>query len=399
MDVDDGRHFRNTLDDRSSPPGWEKAVRKVLPEAIQEICAGEHAKPSVYTGEGGVAFALLHLARRGHQVPESSALPRLEAGERRFDSRRVTLLEGRPGNIALQVCARWRSGQRAEAAALVSRLASLADTARRLSPGECEVLYGRCGFLGALLLVRRELAGDECGRPIAEPAAVLVREIVAAGKQNSRRGWPLYYEWHDKCYFGGAHGMAGILLTLLQLPAELEAADPNAFALVRSTADRLLEQRFRSGNIPSSDGNQKDKCVHWCHGAPGFVPLLIRLAEVYDEPRYLALAREMGDVVWMRGLLSEKGLGLCHGIPGNGYALLCLHRATQDNLWLRRAQHFAAFAVEKKRELAPLADRPFSLFEGLAGAVCFWVDVLHATFISADRGSAADKVLFPCYEF
>lgn len=28
--------------------------------------------------------------------------------------------------------------------------------------------------------------------------------------------------------------------------------------------------------------------------------------------------------VWIRGLL-RKGLGLCHGIPGNGFALLKLH--------------------------------------------------------------------------
>ncbi|RTG84682.1 uncharacterized protein DC041_0005894 [Schistosoma bovis] len=28
---------------------------------------------------------------------------------------------------------------------------------------------------------------------------------------------PLMFEWHDKCYLGGAHGFAGILTTLLKV--------------------------------------------------------------------------------------------------------------------------------------------------------------------------------------
>merc|ERR1711879_565555 len=71
-----------------------------------------------------------------------------------------------------------------------------------------------------------------------------------------------------------------------------------------------------------------------------------------------------------------KGLGLCHGIPGNGYALLVLYRETKNTVWLHRAQHFAATAADNREELEPLADRPYSLFEGTAGAVCFWSETL-----------------------
>ena len=35
-------------------------------------------------------------------------------------------------------------------------------------------------------------------------------------------------------------------------------------------------------------------------------------------------SKKPGAKVWIRGLL-RKGLGLCHGIPGNGFALLKLH--------------------------------------------------------------------------
>jgi hypothetical protein len=38
---------------------------------------------------------------------------------------------------------------------------------------------------------------------------------------------------------------------------------------------------------------------------------------------YLAAASRAADTLWERGLL-RKGVGLCHGIAGNGYAFLSL---------------------------------------------------------------------------
>ncbi len=46
--------------------------------------------------------------------------------------------------------------------------------------------------------------------------------------------------------------------------------------LVRRTVHKLLQIRFPSGNLPSSLGSEKDVLVHWCHGAPGLVPLLVK---------------------------------------------------------------------------------------------------------------------------
>ena len=220
-----------------------------------------------------------------------------------------------------------------------------------------------------------------------------MRQVVASGKRNARDGWPLYFEWHDKCYLGGAHGIAGILHTLAQLPEELAAAGQDTASLICRSADKLLDGRFVSGNLPSSLGSGKDRLVQFCHGPTGAVPLMLRLASVYNEPRYLREAKELGQVIWRRGLLSTKGLGLCHGIPGNGFALLALYRQTQDEVWLNRALHFALFACDHQRDLSQQADRPHSLFEGLAGAACFWGSVLCAA--SGDARMAG----FPCYDF
>lgn len=44
--------------------------------------------------------------------------------------------------------------------------------------------------------------------------------VLESGKYLSKRrklGVPLAYEWHDKNYFGAAHGISGILTMLLQV--------------------------------------------------------------------------------------------------------------------------------------------------------------------------------------
>jgi hypothetical protein len=50
--------------------------------------------------------------------------------------------------------------------------------------------------------------------------------------------------------------------------------------LIRPTVDYLQGIRFPSSNFPSSLGNNTDKLVQWCHGAPGVVFLF---AEAYKE--------------------------------------------------------------------------------------------------------------------
>lgn len=387
MDVEDGRHFRNVMDDNHPPADWEAKLLRAITDGTVDLLQASHSKGSVYTGAAGVAYVLLDLATSGlHEDPPAAcreALRRLEEAEAACDPRRVTLLEGQAGCVALKAWAHNVLEQHALEEQCIRRLSQLADRATALPDGECEVLYGRCGFLGAVLLVRQRL---EDPRLLAAPAAELVRQVITTGQRQARDGWPLYYEWHEKCYLGAAHGIAGILHTLLQLPAELALAGSDAANLVRTTAEKLMDCRFRSGNLPSSLGNSKDRLVQFCHGATGMVSLALRLSTDSKDSHHKELAQQFGQTVWIRGLL-RKGLGLCHGIPGNGFALLKLH---PGELWLNRALHFAVFAIEHKDDLLPEADRPYSLFEGLAGAVCFWVAALKAA-----RGSSVN---FPCYD-
>ena len=58
-----------------------------------------------------------------------------------------------------------------------------------------------------------------------------------------------------------------------------------------------------------------------------------------------------------------QGVGLCHGISGNAYALLSAHRMTGDARRLRQASQFGAFMAQHWAQLLSVPDRPLSLFE------------------------------------
>lgn len=79
-----------------------------------------------------------------------------------------------------------------------------------------------------------------------------------------------------------------------------------------------------------------------------------------------------GEAVWERGLVT-KGLGICHGITGNAWPLLLLG----DDQRISRALAMMVHAIDiPPMGSAPYRtpDNPYSLFEGLAGAVCAWAD-------------------------
>jgi hypothetical protein len=60
-----------------------------------------------------------------------------------------------------------------------------------------------------------------------------------------------------------------------------DTLDPKETKAIRQTLDWMLtSQRFSSGNLRSSVGSDRDKLVHWCHGAPGAVYLYVEAAKV-----------------------------------------------------------------------------------------------------------------------
>lgn len=124
-------------------------------------------------------------------------------------------------------------------------------------------------------------------------------------------------------------------------------------------------------------GNSINILVHWCHGAPGAIYLLIKAYLLFNDEKYLIACHRAAELVWHKGLLL-KGPGICHGVAGNGYVSLIMYRLTKNPKYLYRAMQFAQFLTRPEfLRYARHPDRPFSLYEGLAGTVCFLIDLIH----------------------
>ncbi|CAI5530388.1 unnamed protein product [Closterium sp. Naga37s-1] len=248
---------------------------------------------------------------------------------------------------------------------------------------------------------------------------------------------PLMFAWHGKRYWGAAHGLAGIAHTLLLGAGHMgqvgqvgrvgevaaaeaeegageegrEAAEEGGGEAV-AVLEWMVGGRLPSGNYPSSDEKRlaaagvgagraaaggADRLVQWCHGAPGVAMALAHAATSHPSRQHLlAAAVAAGEVAWQRGLLRK--MGLCHGIAGNAYAFLSLHRAASalhatslqetttsalppPSTHLHRAHAFAAFLLAHRQRLAHAAllhcgDRPFSLMEGLGGVACLFLHLV-----------------------
>lgn len=354
----DGRCVVHQFNDHQEPADFHSTASTGLTDLLNRVGRQQNiADESIYTGYLGLVLATRLMRQIGFDVEQ---MPLQEYQP----SRRCTFLTGSAGYFALQtVLTEGRTG--------LQDLLELGQQVQAMPLEDCELLYGRTGYLYALLFVRRQLGSEHFAHDIV---SALVEQIVQEGRR--QRGEILQWAWHGKAYFGAVHGMAGILYVLLH--CQLSEIGPHLQA-IQKTADWLIANgRMDNGNFRSSLHSQSD-LIHFCHGAPGTIPLLVKLAHFFPHAgQYLRIAQEAGEVVWQRGLLATKGPGLCHGIPGNACALLDMYRLTADKKWLHRAQHFCLFAVQHMDGLLPHADHPYSLFEGATGALYALAATLHA---------------------
>ena len=126
------------------------------------------------------------------------------------------------------------------------------------------------------------------------------------------------------------HGIAGIFYVLLSCEEELLHCCINAFLLIGTTVDlvmtRYAHHTATTCNIFSSaKPEDSDRLVHFCHGATGWIPLLLKMSMRWkgeQAAHYLDLAKRCGETVWERGILVSKGPGLCHGLGGSICAMV-----------------------------------------------------------------------------
>ncbi|KFV50828.1 LanC-like 1, partial [Tyto alba] len=213
--------------------------------------------------------------------------------------------------------------------------------------------------------------------------------VVASGESLAKRRnftakSPLMYEWYQEYYVGAAHGLAGIYYYLMQ--PGLGVSQVKLHNTVKPSVDYLCQLKFPSGNYPPCIDDTRDLLVHWCHGAPGVIYMLVQAYKVFGEQQYLNDALQCAEVIWQHGLL-KKGYGLCHGTAGNAYGFLALYNLTQNMKYLYRACKFAEWCLSYGQHGCRTPDTPFSLFEGMAGTIYFLADLLVPT-----------KARFPAFE-
>lgn len=214
--------------------------------------------------------------------------------------------------------------------------------------------------------------------------AVLVSGENLSRKFRVQNQSPLMYEWYQELYVGAAHGLAGIYYYLMQ--PGFVGVEEHVHRLVKPSVDHVCRLKFPSGNYPPCIGDDRDLLVHWCHGAPGVIYMLLQAHRVFGGSQYLVDALQCGELVWHFGLL-KKGYGLCHGAAGNAYAFLALYRQTQDPKYLYRACMFADWCMNYGKHGCRTPDTPYSLFEGMAGTIYFLADLLQPM-----------KARFPAFE-
>lgn len=184
-------------------------------------------------------------------------------------------------------------------------------------------------------------------------------------------------------YLGAAHGLCSILHMLLESPifaGNLQQLNQKQ-KLIMLCVDTFLQMQAPDGNFPAvledHEKLSEHKLIHWCHGASGAVYLFAKAYLLFRDQKYLDACIKCGNLIWQKGLL-KKGPGICHGIAGNGYVFLILYRLTNDKGHLYRANCFSDFLTnETFLSEARHPDTPFSLYEGLAGTVCFLIDMLN----------------------
>lgn len=121
-------------------------------------------------------------------------------------------------------------------------------------------MYGRTGYLFTLLWLNATL-----GAGTADGDGKIARRVLDQLFTNGHRGArtidkasPLFYYWHDAGYLGGAHGLAGILLMMLEHAHLLSAKE---LEQVEQALLFLLAQKFPSGTFWVASLPFRSPCV------------------------------------------------------------------------------------------------------------------------------------------
>ncbi|ANQ08657.1 G-protein coupled receptor [Plasmodium coatneyi] len=439
------RYISNAyLEECTESDNNEQVIRRKINEYAFKLNneMERHSSQSIYCGVGGILYMDIILYEGNDDYTF------LQFGNnivRKINSYRgkdaISFLEGPSGLYSLAVMLHYYMENKSSVEKYIQFLVTyLKDKKEELVSisGECELLYGKCGCIYSFLLCKNVWIKSDHKYTILQNLYIIMTSIFEYGLLKGSTMWnvtslSLYFEWHEQIYLGAAHGYAGIFLVLYKMimffhnnlkelceallkvdsiptpevddEAKYKRCKSNTVEklneylyLIYKVTDQIMDLYLTdSCNVYSSIKKNKsqkknDTLVQWCHGNIGFVILIIELLKCPFAPNYFVnkyskgYLEKMGLLIWERGLL-YKGMGLCHGIPGNGIAFLYLYKHTGDRNWYIKALKYALFCIKHFDRFYGVPDRPNSLFEGYAGLVVFLNFVLKP-----------DSTYFPGYD-
>ena len=373
----DPRAHERLIEDRWDSDRVRAAIREIAEDAEGSFDDGWPTHPkdvyekgdeeqrfrAVYDGGAGVIQALDSLHRRGLVDRRRDYVSYLERScEPAFpDDGERSLWMGETG---IRLVLHRLSPSTENADRLAELIAANANDERR------EVMWGSPGTMLAAAAMH-ELTGEERWVELWRESATWLRDEW----DPQTALWTQHLHGLVEQFIGPAHGFAGCVLALSN-DADDEVHRRAAEATVRYAVEEDgLANWPPTASMKSLRANRDGSIrVQWCHGSPGVVASLARLAP--DDDEHGRLLRAGGELTWRAGPLS-KGSNLCHGTAGNGYAFLALFERTQDELWLERARAFAMHSVAQvARARGEFGHGRYTLWTGDPGTALYLADCL-----------------------
>jgi lantibiotic modifying enzyme len=318
---------------------------------LEQAVSRSNYSYDMYTGKVGMIFSL-HRCEMYHKKDKNIPFPILNQDHP--DHKKARRTHGSIGLASDSLVTEMYN------CLLSNRPFDIDDTIYQNCP-DSEILNGKSGLV-LLLDYFHHVKGMKLARP--DLTSLVISSI-------SLEDFP--WKWNDTIYYGAAHGTAGILFVLSRLGHIVDLEKYRTF---------IDSSRLESGNFKSSASSKSDKLIHWCHGAPGFIPLLyeyhpkLESATSVDQVNNLNKIQESLELIWEKGLL-RKGCNICHGIAGNGYSFVIAYQKTLDIQHLSQAIVFLTEILKfTPLQACENADHPYSLFEGLAGTLHYVLDMI-----------------------
>ena len=357
----------------------DDALRAYTPEGLwpahplDDPDTPERRHAMLYFGAGGVIWALEHLRRAGAIAGAfdfgATVATLVQRNRELIDGwpdARGSYLMGDTGLLLLQ----WQLTQDVAVADTL-----FASVEANLQHKTLEALWGSPGSLLATIHMA-EATGEPRWRDQLERGLVILWDAMVLDEALGAWLWVQDLYGKQRRFIGAGHGFAANVYPALRGAALLPSALVDGYverALQTLTATVVCDGRDRNWRPLHEPGDAADAAknrwlVQDCHGAPGIV---CRLAGAPRSAAWDALLLGAGELTWSAAPL-EKGVGLCHGTAGNGYALLKLWQRTGDTVWRDRARAFAMHAIEQVQRFAERSGQTrHSLWTGDIGVALF----------------------------